>query len=51
MRAIFRADRTERTVYAKIEAEERARLGLQPATPATPVSAPILASERPGPEE
>jgi hypothetical protein len=25
MRAIFRADRTERKVYAKIEAEERAR--------------------------
>jgi hypothetical protein len=26
MRAIFRADRTERKVYAQIEAEERARL-------------------------
>jgi hypothetical protein len=25
MRAIFRADRTERKVYAQIEAEERAR--------------------------
>lgn len=25
---IFRADRTERDTYAKIEAEERARLGL-----------------------
>lgn len=25
MRAIFRADRTERKVYAEIEAEERAR--------------------------
>jgi hypothetical protein len=25
MRAIIRADRTERTAYAKIEAEERAR--------------------------
>lgn len=25
MRAIIRADRTERTVYSKIEAEERAR--------------------------
>jgi flagellar biosynthesis/type III secretory pathway M-ring protein FliF/YscJ len=25
MRSIFRADRTERTVYAEIEAEERAR--------------------------
>lgn len=30
MRAIIRADRTERTVYARIEAEERAKLG-QPA--------------------
>jgi len=28
MRAIIRADRTERKVYAQIEAEERARLGL-----------------------
>ncbi|WP_172979808.1 hypothetical protein [Agromyces agglutinans] len=27
MRAIMRADRTERDVYAKIEAEERAKLG------------------------
>jgi hypothetical protein len=26
MRSIFRADRTERKVYAEIEAEERARL-------------------------
>jgi hypothetical protein len=31
MRAILRADRTERKVQAKVEAEERARLG-QPAT-------------------
>lgn len=30
MRSILRADRTEREVYSKIEAEERARLG-QPA--------------------
>ncbi len=30
MRAIFRADRTERKVYARIEAEERAKLN-QPA--------------------
>lgn len=30
MRAIFRADRTERKVYATIEAEERAKLGLPP---------------------
>jgi len=28
MRAIIRADRGERKAYAKIEAEERARLGL-----------------------
>ncbi len=33
LRSILRADRTERKVYAKIEAEERARLGLdKPAT-------------------
>lgn len=30
MRAIIRADRTERKVYAAIEAEERAKLGLPP---------------------
>jgi hypothetical protein len=30
MRAIFRADRTERKVYSRIEAEERAKLN-QPA--------------------
>jgi hypothetical protein len=35
MRAILRADRTERKVYAEIEAEERARLGL-PAAEAKP---------------
>lgn len=28
MRAILRADRTERASYARIEAEERAKLGL-----------------------
>lgn len=28
MRAIIRADRTERRVYAEIETEERAKLGL-----------------------
>ncbi|TFD05943.1 hypothetical protein [Cryobacterium sp. TMT1-66-1] len=32
MRAILRADRTERKVYAQIEAEERARLGLDKPT-------------------
>lgn len=30
MRAILRADRSERTVYARMEAEERARRGLPP---------------------
>jgi hypothetical protein len=33
IRAILRADRTERKVYAEIEAEERARLGLPAETP------------------
>ncbi|WP_166787988.1 hypothetical protein [Cryobacterium adonitolivorans] len=28
MRAIIRADRTERNAYARVEAEERTRLGL-----------------------
>lgn len=32
MRSIIRADRTERKVYARIEAEERARLGLDTPT-------------------
>jgi hypothetical protein len=31
MRAILRADRTERKVYAQIEAEERAKLAAEPA--------------------
>lgn len=30
MRAIVRADRTERKVYTRMEAEERARRGLAP---------------------
>jgi flagellar biosynthesis/type III secretory pathway M-ring protein FliF/YscJ len=30
MRAIIRADRNERTAYAKIEAEERAKLEREP---------------------
>jgi flagellar biosynthesis/type III secretory pathway M-ring protein FliF/YscJ len=29
MRAILRADRTERAAYAQIEAEERAKLGIE----------------------
>lgn len=32
MRSILRADRTERRVYARIEAEERAKRGMPPAT-------------------
>ena len=32
LRSIIRADRTERRVYAKIEAEERAKRGLPPVT-------------------
>ncbi len=32
LRAIFRADRTERKVYSRIEAEERAKAGLPPKT-------------------
>jgi hypothetical protein len=39
MRAIFRADRTERKVYSRIEAEERAKLN-QPA--------PVVATAAPG---
>lgn len=31
LRSIVRADRTERKVYAQIEAEEREKLGLPPA--------------------
>ena len=43
MRAIFRADRTERKVYAQVEAEERARMGM----PARDVVAtPALADDR-----
>jgi flagellar biosynthesis/type III secretory pathway M-ring protein FliF/YscJ len=43
MRAIFRADRTERKVYSEIEKEERARAeaeegALRQAAPAVPVA-------------
>ena len=34
MRAIIRSDRNERAAYAKIEAEERAKLAARTATPA-----------------
>ena len=33
LRSIIRADRTERRVYAKIQAEERAKRGLPPVAP------------------
>ncbi len=36
MRAIFRADRTERKVYAEIEAEERARFEAENAAAVIP---------------
>ena len=39
LRSIIRADRTERRVYAQIEAEERAKLGLPPAAPTPTVPA------------
>lgn len=38
LRSAIRADRTERRVYARVEAEERAKRGLPPAGPATPAS-------------
>ena len=34
LRSIINADRTERKVYARIEAEERKKLGMPPAPPA-----------------
>ncbi|MFZ4893483.1 hypothetical protein ACL9RL_03430 [Plantibacter sp. Mn2098] len=34
MRSIIRSDRNERAAYARVEAEERARLGLPPANAA-----------------
>lgn len=36
MRAIVRADRTERKVYARMEAKERARRGLEPKSELAP---------------
>ena len=35
LRSILTADRTERRVYARIEAQERAKRGLPPASAAT----------------
>lgn len=40
LRSVVRADRRERREYARIEAEERAKRGLPPATPAVPTAAP-----------
>lgn len=40
LRSIIRADRTERRVYARIEAEERAKLGLPARTPEFEAGAP-----------
>jgi flagellar biosynthesis/type III secretory pathway M-ring protein FliF/YscJ len=34
LRAIIRADRTERAAFAKVEAQERAKAGLPPKAPA-----------------
>jgi len=36
LRSIVRADRTERRVYAKVDAEERAKRGLPPRAASTP---------------
>ena len=47
LRGIIRADRTERREYARIEAEERARLGLPPVVPAEATETPTAASDRP----
>ncbi|MFE7845334.1 hypothetical protein ACFUTX_09100 [Microbacterium sp. NPDC057407] len=35
LRSIIRADRTERRLYARYEAKERARRGLPPVAPST----------------
>jgi hypothetical protein len=35
LRSILRADRTERRVYSRIEAQERAKRGLPPASAST----------------
>ena len=47
LRGIIRADRTERREYARIEAEERARLGLPPVVAAGATETPAAASDRP----
>jgi hypothetical protein len=47
LRGIVRADRTERREYARIEAEERAKLGLPPVAAAVLSEPPAAASDRP----
>ena len=47
LRGIIRADRTERREYARIEAEERARLGLPPVVATDVAETPPAASGRP----
>jgi hypothetical protein len=47
LRGIIRADRTERREYARIEAEERARLGLPPLVATKVGETPVAASDRP----
>lgn len=44
MRAIIRSDRDERAAYAKVEATERARLGLPPAETRAQAGSPDAAS-------
>lgn len=47
LRAIIRADRSERGAYTKIEAEERARRGLPVrATTASPAAEPVAEATR-----
>lgn len=51
LRGIIRADRTERREYARIDAEERARLGLPPAAAPVLSESPVAASDRPAAAE
>jgi len=51
LRGIIRADRTERREYARIEAQERARLGLPPAAAPLAGEPPLPASDRPAAAE
>jgi hypothetical protein len=44
LRSIIRSDRTERRVYARIEAQERAKRGLPPVAPAGATSVPATAA-------